>query len=192
MFSHRCLIFNSLSQHILKRLFLFVHLSVSLSPFQLPHLLVSPINCTPNLHISPFMFSCYIFYANCLFSFQENPRSDLEKWAMVCWAIWNVRNQFLFKQYQTHPSRILNAATTLLIDQQQPTLWQSDQLTSTEWSLLKRHVHPRNIFFTFEWVMEVKLILCCLFYITFIPIIVWFSFNTILSFNSTKNKKKWD
>ena len=62
MFSHRCFIFNSLSQHILKQSFLFVYLSVSLSPLQLPHLLISPINCTPNLHISPFMFSCYIFY----------------------------------------------------------------------------------------------------------------------------------
>jgi hypothetical protein len=45
-------------------------------------------------------------------------QSEFEQWAMICWAIWNSRNRFMFKGVQDHPSRILESASKLLNDYQ--------------------------------------------------------------------------
>ena len=46
-------------------------------------------------------------------------RSDLEKWAVTSWAIWNARNKFYFEKTQSHPSNILKGAIGYLQGYQQ-------------------------------------------------------------------------
>ena len=43
-------------------------------------------------------------------------RKELETWAMISWALWNVRNKYHFKSLQSHPTTILQGATSLLDD----------------------------------------------------------------------------
>jgi hypothetical protein len=45
-------------------------------------------------------------------------RSEFEQWAMICWAIWNARNRYVFEGVQDHPSKILESASKLLNDYQ--------------------------------------------------------------------------
>ena len=40
--------------------------------------------------------------------------SDLEKWAITAWSIWNGRNRFYFEQVQAHPKYIFDSAMGLL------------------------------------------------------------------------------
>ena len=45
-------------------------------------------------------------------------RKELETWAMISWALWNVRNRYHFESLQSHPITILQGATSLLDDYQ--------------------------------------------------------------------------
>ena len=38
---------------------------------------------------------------------QRLSKTDLEKWAVVSWGIWNARNKVYFERVQTHPKTIL-------------------------------------------------------------------------------------
>uniref|UniRef100_A0A2N9F6N4 Reverse transcriptase domain-containing protein n=1 Tax=Fagus sylvatica TaxID=28930 RepID=A0A2N9F6N4_FAGSY len=49
---------------------------------------------------------------------QSSLNQSFEQWAMICWAIWNSRNRFMFEGVQDHPSRILESASKLLNDYQ--------------------------------------------------------------------------
>nr|POE66505.1 hypothetical protein CFP56_68421 [Quercus suber] len=43
-------------------------------------------------------------------------RKELETWAMLSWALWNARNRYHFESFQSHPTAILQGATSLLDD----------------------------------------------------------------------------
>ena len=45
---------------------------------------------------------------------QKLSSTELEKWSMVAWAIWNARNKFYFNQVQVHPKLIFEGAVGLL------------------------------------------------------------------------------
>ena len=45
-------------------------------------------------------------------------RNELETWAMISWALRNVRNIYHFESLQSHPTAILQGATSLLDDYQ--------------------------------------------------------------------------
>ena len=42
------------------------------------------------------------------------PQLDLEKWAVIAWAIWNARNKFYFERFQVQPEYIHDGAISLL------------------------------------------------------------------------------
>ena len=44
---------------------------------------------------------------------QKQGSSDLEKWAVTAWSIWNARNRFYFEQIQVHPKNIFDSAMGL-------------------------------------------------------------------------------
>ena len=39
---------------------------------------------------------------------------ELERWAVISWAIWNARNKYYFENIQTHPKEILSGALGFL------------------------------------------------------------------------------
>ena len=43
-------------------------------------------------------------------------RPEFERWTMICWAIWNSRNRYVFDAAQDHPSKILDSASLILHD----------------------------------------------------------------------------
>uniref|UniRef100_A0A7N2N2W0 Reverse transcriptase zinc-binding domain-containing protein n=2 Tax=Quercus lobata TaxID=97700 RepID=A0A7N2N2W0_QUELO len=43
---------------------------------------------------------------------------ELETWAMLSWALWNARNRYHFESLHSHPTAILQGATSLLDDYQ--------------------------------------------------------------------------
>ena len=43
---------------------------------------------------------------------------ELEIWAVMVWAIWNVRNKYYFEHIQTHPKSILDGALGFLQEYQ--------------------------------------------------------------------------
>ena len=43
---------------------------------------------------------------------------DVEKWAVIAWAIWNARNKYYFERIQLHPRDILRGATGFLQEYQ--------------------------------------------------------------------------
>ena len=43
---------------------------------------------------------------------------ELERWAMISWALWNARNKFYFKKVQQHPKSILEEAIGCLEEYQ--------------------------------------------------------------------------
>ena len=45
-------------------------------------------------------------------------KTDLERWAVTSWAIWNARNKFYFEKTQSHPKDILNGALGYLQEYQ--------------------------------------------------------------------------
>lgn len=45
-------------------------------------------------------------------------QSELERWAVTAWSIWNARNTFYFEQVQTHPRAILEGAGGLFEEYQ--------------------------------------------------------------------------
>ena len=45
-------------------------------------------------------------------------KKELETWAMISWALRNVRNIYHFESLQSHPTTILRGATSLLDDYQ--------------------------------------------------------------------------
>ena len=43
---------------------------------------------------------------------------ELERWAVINWAIWNARNKYYFENTQTHPKGILSGALSFLQEYQ--------------------------------------------------------------------------
>lgn len=45
-------------------------------------------------------------------------QQELERWAVIAWAIWNARNKFYFEHIQTHPKSIFGEAIGFLQEYQ--------------------------------------------------------------------------
>ena len=43
---------------------------------------------------------------------------ELEQWLMICWSLWNARNQAQFDKMHSHPIAIVQSATSLLEEYQ--------------------------------------------------------------------------
>ena len=56
---------------------------------------------------------------------QKHCSSELEKWAITAWMIWNARNRFYFEQTQLHPRCIFYSAMGLLEEYQRLSAAQS-------------------------------------------------------------------
>ena len=49
---------------------------------------------------------------------EKLPLVELERWAVMTWAIWNARNKYYFEKTQTHPKEILSGALGFLQEYQ--------------------------------------------------------------------------
>ena len=47
------------------------------------------------------------------------PKEEMERWSIIAWAIWNARNRFYLKNFQTQPKTILRDVLSFLHEYQE-------------------------------------------------------------------------